>query len=226
MFSVRFKSKFHTKLILGRSNIIKAYYYPRLSSRECCVRENHVTLSTRFIMISSPYLSATKASSPARTVTSVVAKRLVGSHHSSVSSPVAAADAAAAAAAASAAAAAAAVAASREDRRKAAVANNARRLNSFRRIVHERVSARRFKPDVPVPDDVWKDILRMTRVSEAAPRRRWFRLFLRRGELTSHPTYASRKSVPQPLARSLGLWRHSRISHYRLHHLSLSLLSE
>ena len=161
------------------------------------------------IMISSPYLSK---SSPARTVASVFAKRAVGSHHSPVSSPVAAADAAAAAAVAS-----------REDRRKAAVANNARRLNSFRRIVHERVSARRFKPDVPVPDDVWKDILRMTRVSEAAPRRRWFRLFLRRGELTSHPTYASRKSVPQPLARSLGLWRHSHISHYRLHPLSLSL---
>ena len=160
-------------------------------------------------MISSPYLSK---SSPARTVASVFAKRAVGSHHSPVSSPVAAADAAAAAAVAS-----------REDRRKAAVANNARRLNSFRRIVHERVSARRFKPDVPVPDDVWKDILRMTRVSEAAPRRRWFRLFLRRGELTSHPTYASRKSVPQPLARSLGLWRHSHISHYRLHPLSLSL---
>ena len=159
------------------------------------------------IMISSPYLSK---SSPARTVASVFAKRAVGSHHSPVSSPVAAADAAAAAAVAS-----------REDRRKAAVANNARRLNSFRRIVHERVSARRFKPDVPVPDDVWKDILRMTRVSEAAPRRRWFRLFLRRGELTSHPTYASRKS--QPLARSLGLWRHSHISHYRLHPLSLSL---
>ena len=97
-------------------------------------------------MNSSPYVA--KASSPARTVASAVVKCAVGSHLPA--SPVAA-DAPAAAAAAA-----------REDRQKA-VANA--RLRSFRRIVHERVSARRFRPDAPVPEYVWEDILRMTRVS-------------------------------------------------------------
>lgn len=44
-----------------------------------------------------------------------------------------------------------------------AVANA--RLQSFRQIVESRVSARRFEPNVSVPDNVWSDVLRMTMVS-------------------------------------------------------------
>jgi len=39
------------------------------------------------------------------------------------------------------------------------------KLKAFRQIVQSRVSARRFEPNVAVPDDVWRDVLRMTLVS-------------------------------------------------------------
>ena len=38
------------------------------------------------------------------------------------------------------------------------------RLRSFRDVVQSRVSARRFEPNVPVPEAVWRDVLRMTMV--------------------------------------------------------------
>ncbi|KAL9189448.1 hypothetical protein ACHAXT_009123 [Thalassiosira profunda] len=46
----------------------------------------------------------------------------------------------------------------------AQVAANAR-LRSFRDVVQSRVSARRFEPNVPVPEAVWRDVLRMTMTS-------------------------------------------------------------
>ena len=41
----------------------------------------------------------------------------------------------------------------------------ANKVQIFRQIVNSRVSARRFEPNVPVPDHVWLDILKMTMVS-------------------------------------------------------------
>lgn len=46
------------------------------------------------------------------------------------------------------------------------IASNKTKLQSFRQIVKSRVSARRFEPNVSVPDHVWLDILRMTMVSD------------------------------------------------------------
>lgn len=39
------------------------------------------------------------------------------------------------------------------------------KLRAFRQIVQSRASARRFEPDCSVPDDIWRDVLRMTMVS-------------------------------------------------------------
>ena len=47
---------------------------------------------------------------------------------------------------------------------EAAKANANSKLKSFRQIVQSRVSARRFEPNVAVPDDVWRDVLQMTLV--------------------------------------------------------------
>ena len=47
----------------------------------------------------------------------------------------------------------------------AAKANANSKVNAFRQIAQSRVSARRFEPDVAVPDDVWRDVLQMTLVS-------------------------------------------------------------
>ena len=49
---------------------------------------------------------------------------------------------------------------------KKAAANS--KVQSFRQIVNSRVSARRFEPNVPVPDHVWLDILKMTMVSSSS----------------------------------------------------------
>jgi hypothetical protein len=100
----------------------------------------------------------TKIATLARTaVTATIAKRTVGrvslapvSSYTASSSPPSDAEAAATIA--------------REDRH--AVAKS--KLKAFRRIVNDRVSARRFLPDTPVPDAVWNDILRMTRVRALA----------------------------------------------------------
>ena len=46
---------------------------------------------------------------------------------------------------------------------KAAAHSN--KVQTFRQIVNSRVSARRFEPNVPVPDHVWLDILKMTMAS-------------------------------------------------------------
>ncbi|KAL3816977.1 hypothetical protein ACHAXA_011765 [Cyclostephanos tholiformis] len=105
-------------------------------------------------LVSSP-LAMTKIATLARTaVTATIAKRTVGrvslapvSSYTASSSPPSDAEAAATIA--------------REDRH--AVAKS--KLKAFRRIVNDRVSARRFLPDTPVPDAVWNDILRMTRTA-------------------------------------------------------------
>lgn len=47
----------------------------------------------------------------------------------------------------------------------AAKANANSKVNAFRQIAQSRVSARRFEPDVAVPDDVWRDVLQMTLTS-------------------------------------------------------------
>ena len=47
----------------------------------------------------------------------------------------------------------------------AAKINANAKLKAFRQITQSRVSARRFEPNVAVPDDVWRDVLRMTLVS-------------------------------------------------------------
>lgn len=47
----------------------------------------------------------------------------------------------------------------------AAKMNANAKLKAFRQIVQSRVSARRFEPNVAVPDDVWRDVLCMTLVS-------------------------------------------------------------
>ena len=47
---------------------------------------------------------------------------------------------------------------------EAAKANATAKLQTFRQIVQSRVSARRFEPNVAVPDDVWRDVLQMTLV--------------------------------------------------------------
>jgi nitroreductase len=39
------------------------------------------------------------------------------------------------------------------------------KLKAFRQIVQSRVSARRFEPNIAVPDDVWRDVLQMTLVN-------------------------------------------------------------
>ena len=39
------------------------------------------------------------------------------------------------------------------------------RLQTFRNVISSRVSARRFEPNIAIPDNVWLDILRMTMVS-------------------------------------------------------------
>jgi hypothetical protein len=39
------------------------------------------------------------------------------------------------------------------------------KLKAFRQVVQSRVSARRFEPNIAVPDDVWRDVLQMTLVS-------------------------------------------------------------
>ena len=44
----------------------------------------------------------------------------------------------------------------------------ANKVQTFRQIVNSRVSARRFEPNVPVPDHVWLDILKMTMVSSSS----------------------------------------------------------
>lgn len=47
----------------------------------------------------------------------------------------------------------------------AAKMNANAKLKTFRQIAQSRVSARRFEPNVAVPDDVWRDVLQMTLVS-------------------------------------------------------------
>ena len=47
----------------------------------------------------------------------------------------------------------------------AAKINANAKLKAFRQIAQSRVSARRFEPNVAVPDDVWRDVLQMTLVS-------------------------------------------------------------
>jgi hypothetical protein len=37
-------------------------------------------------------------------------------------------------------------------------------LRSFRKVINSRISARRFQPNTPIPNAVWKDILSMTLV--------------------------------------------------------------
>ena len=49
---------------------------------------------------------------------------------------------------------------------KKAIANS--RLQTFRNVISSRVSARRFEPNISIPDNVWLDILRMTMVSSRA----------------------------------------------------------
>ena len=51
---------------------------------------------------------------------------------------------------------------------KKEIANS--RLQSFRNVVSSRVSARRFEPNISIPDNVWLDILRMTMVSSRGTR--------------------------------------------------------
>ena len=41
--------------------------------------------------------------------------------------------------------------------------NNAK-LRCFRQIINSRASARRFQPNTPIPDAIWKDILSLTLV--------------------------------------------------------------
>ena len=43
--------------------------------------------------------------------------------------------------------------------------NRSTKLHSFRQIINSRTSARRFQPNTPIPNSVWKDILSMTLVS-------------------------------------------------------------
>ncbi len=50
----------------------------------------------------------------------------------------------------------------------AAKMNANAKLKAFRQIAQSRVSARRFEPNVAVPDDVWRDVLRMTLVSSSS----------------------------------------------------------
>ena len=47
----------------------------------------------------------------------------------------------------------------------AAKMNANAKLKAFHEIARSRVSARRFEPNVAVPDDVWRDVLQMTLVS-------------------------------------------------------------
>mmetsp|Transcript_31664 Transcript_31664/g.63973 ORF Transcript_31664/g.63973 Transcript_31664/m.63973 type:complete len:317 (+) Transcript_31664:204-1154(+) len=47
----------------------------------------------------------------------------------------------------------------------AAKTNANAKLKAFRQITQSRVSARRFEPNVAVPDDVWRDVLQMTLTS-------------------------------------------------------------
>lgn len=49
----------------------------------------------------------------------------------------------------------------------AAKMNANTKLKAFRQIVQSRVSSRRFEPNVAVPNDVWRDVLRMTLVSSS-----------------------------------------------------------
>ena len=48
---------------------------------------------------------------------------------------------------------------------KKEIANS--KLQSFRNVISSRVSARRFEPNISIPDNVWLDILRMTMVSSS-----------------------------------------------------------
>ncbi len=50
----------------------------------------------------------------------------------------------------------------------AAKMNANAKLKAFRQITQSRVSARRFEPNVAVPDNVWRDVLRMTLVSSSS----------------------------------------------------------
>lgn len=60
------------------------------------------------------------------------------------------------------------------------------RLRSFRRIVQERHSARRFEPNVAVPDHVWLDVVRMTATSPSGFNLQpWNAILLRDPEIRS-----------------------------------------